>query len=86
MSYSLIKDQCAVFNWSNGETLNREDIVDELNKLAGELSDVYCWIDDKIDELEEKEEFGKKYGFCKMHSIRFAIDILTELKGELKKQ
>ena len=84
MKYSLIENQCAVFNWGNGETLNREGIVDELNKQAKHLGDIYCWIDDKIDELEEKYEFGQKYGFCKMHNIKFAINILTELKEELK--
>lgn len=84
MKYSLIENQCAVFNWGNGETLNREGIVDELNKQAEQLGDIYCWIDDKIDELEKKYEFGQKYGFCKMHNIKFAINILTELKEELK--
>lgn len=55
------------------------DIADEnaVIKLMNRL-------DDKIDELEEKYEFGQKYGFCKMHNIKFAINILTELKEELK--
>lgn len=84
MTYSLIKNQCAIFNWNNGETLNRNGIVDELNKQEEQLSDIYCWIDDKIDELEDKYEFGQKHGFCKMHNIKFAINILKELQNELK--
>lgn len=47
MTYSLIENQCAIFNWSNGETLNRNGIVDELNKQEKQLGDIYCWIDDK---------------------------------------
>ena len=84
MTYSLIENQCAIFNWNNGETLNRNGIVDELNKQEKQLGDIYCWIDDKIDELEDKYEFGQKYGFCKMHNIKFAINILKELQNELK--
>ena len=84
MTYSLLDNQCAVFKWSTGETLNRKRIVDELNKKDEQLNDIYCWIDDKIHELEGKYEFGKKHGFCKMHNIKFAINILKELQNELK--
>ena len=84
MTYSLLDGEFAVFNWSNGETLDRKGILDELNKKEKQLSDIYCWIDDKIDELEDKYEFGQKHGFCKMHNIRFGINILKELQKELK--
>ena len=80
MSYSLLDGECAVFNWSNGKTLDRKDILNELNKKEEQLCGIYCW----IDELEDKYDFGKKNGFCEMHNIRFAINVLKELQNEIK--
>ena len=84
MTYSLLDGKCAVFNWSNGETLDRKGILNELNKKEEQLSNIYCWIDDKIDKLEGKYDFGQKHGFCEMHNIRFAINVLQELQNEIK--
>lgn len=83
MTYSLLEGECAVFNWGNGERLDRKGILNELNKKEEQLGGIYCWIDDKIDELEDRYEFGKKNGFCEMHNIRFAINVLKELQNEI---
>lgn len=40
-------------------------------------------IDEKIDKLQGKYDFGQQNNFCPMHNIMHSINVLKELKKEL---
>ena len=87
MTYSWIQDKNEIFNWSNGETLNYKDIVNELNEQEEKLSKIYCLIEDKLDEVPHIVVLGnpryKSVELMKSIYHEGYIKALEELKKEL---
>lgn len=65
------------------DSIQGDEVVDRLNALHEENIKVKSLIDDKINILQRKYEFGQKEGFCPMHNIMYSINTLKKIKKEM---
>ena len=56
---------------------------DLLNTYHEENIKIKSLIDEKIDYLQRKYDFGQEQGFCPMHNIMHSINVLKEIKKEM---
>ena len=59
------------------------DLLDLLNTHHEENIKIKSLIDEKIDYLQRKYDFGQEQGFCPMHNIMHSINVLKEIKKEM---
>ena len=66
------------------ELLNQNRTVECLNALHEENTKVKSLIDEKIDYLQKKYDFGQNvYHGCPMHNIMHSINTLKEIKKKM---
>ena len=80
---NLQKYGIVVDNKTNKKYILVLDLLDLLNAHQEEIIKIKSLIDEKIDYLQRKYDFGQEQGFCPMHNIMHSINVLKEIKKEM---
>ena len=81
--YGIFCKPVVVDNETDKKYILALDLLDLLNTHHEENIKIKSLIDEKIDYLQRKYDFGQEQGFCPMHNIMHSINVLKEIKKEM---